>query len=552
MYEKVQNYCKRCLRCQFWDKRKKPSVLLPLLHMSRQPHASCNRFWVCDLWTPGELEVDKKDTVTANKYPFSYLISAVCGRCRYAIAKPLKRGDSIEVTNFIINELCKVQVPDLILTDNGSIISKGYVKDFFEAAESGLKHLREKQLIPPGPANDEVPENTQNETPNYKDFHRIPEGKHRTSSVYYPAGHSLVEKWFQSWATSLRKLLDSHPYDWANFTERLAFAHNNQKHAALGGLSPAEVHWGKMRSENEPDIFEIMDEVNEKDVKRPGLIREFNEQSKEARRIVDESMKDYYKISDRAYEKKHHARLAKSHDYEPGMLVLTRRFSKLSKTPYFIGPLTVIEQLGRDQLLCEYLVTGQKVKRHFSHLKHFWLPINPNDPNRKFYCAQVRNLYQMHQKYPINAVDLNLPENNNLENMTEPLEFYMETDIEPDLTETFQAMDREKEFNTDKDIEKLAKAQEHGGLSDNQYGLKGSVKIVPPPTAVQQEEKDDDADTDIDKQVEFKDQVYVNNDNKLDNGNSDIKTSRVLTASDATDDVINKDKYLPKVLSAQN
>ena len=53
----------------------------------------------------------------------------------------------MEVTNFIINELCKIQVPDLILTDNGSTISEGFVKDFFEAAESGVKHLREKQLI---------------------------------------------------------------------------------------------------------------------------------------------------------------------------------------------------------------------------------------------------------------------------------------------------------------------------------------------------------------------------------------------------------------------
>ena len=74
------------------------------------------------------------------------------------------------------------------------------VKDFFEAAESGLKHLREKQLIPPEP-------DQENKTPKYRDFHRIPEGKHRTSSVYYPAGHSLVERWFQSWATSLRKLV---------------------------------------------------------------------------------------------------------------------------------------------------------------------------------------------------------------------------------------------------------------------------------------------------------------------------------------------------------
>ena len=40
----------------------------------------------------------------------------------------------------------------------------------------------------------------------------------------------------------------------------------------------------------------------------------------------------------------------------------------------------------------------------------------------------------MHQNYPINAVDLNLPEHNDLEDMTEPLEFYLETEIEPDLT----------------------------------------------------------------------------------------------------------------------
>ena len=60
--------------------------------------------------------------------------------------------------------------------------------------------------------------------------------------------------------------LANYPNNWHELTDRLAFAHNNQKHSALGGLSPAEVHWGKLRGEREPDLFEIMDEVNEKDI----------------------------------------------------------------------------------------------------------------------------------------------------------------------------------------------------------------------------------------------------------------------------------------------
>ena len=275
-------------------------------------------------------------------------------------------------------------------------------------------------------------------------------------------------------------------------------------------------------------------------------------------------MRQYYNISDRAYEKKNHARMAKQHDFEEGVMCLTRRFSKgtkLSKQPYWLGPLTVIEKIGRDQVLLEYLVTGQRVKRHYSHLKHFWLPINPDDPDRKFYCAQVRKLYQMHQNYPINSVDLNLPEHNDLEDMVEPLEFYLETDIVPDLTRTMQAMNRpEQDFNTDKDIEKLEKAQEPLGLGDNLYGTQGSVRITPPPkpkVALQDEEPGADDEDESDKQVTFQEDEYVNNDvhndNIVNNDNIEIDTSKTVDANDAVTDVVGREnEVLPKVPNSTN
>ena len=167
----------------------------------------------------------------------------------------------------------------------------------------------------------------------------------------------------------------------------------------------------------------------------------------------------------------------------------------------------------------------------------------------------------MHQNYPINSVDLNLPEHNDLENLTEPLEFYLETEIEPDLTRTMQAISQpEQEFNTDKDIDKLAKAQEPLGLGDNLYGAQGSVRITPPPKAKvvpHDDEPGADDEDESDKQVTFQEDEYVNNDvnkdNISNNGNIDIDITRTLNANNAAADIVGRGvEVLPKVPNSTN
>ncbi len=189
MLDTVTRVVRACLRCQFYSKKSKGphNPVLPLLHMSR--HRQCGQGWVLDLWHAGN----------NSKSPYKYMCAAVCVFCRRAEIKPLKNGTSTEVAQFVFEQLCQLQIPRFILSDHGSSVTQSEVQHLYDAVNSGLDNLKKQG---------KVPEDT-------------PPLKPKVSSVYRPMSHSLIERFFSSYAQCLRRLLINKPDTWHLYAGRV-------------------------------------------------------------------------------------------------------------------------------------------------------------------------------------------------------------------------------------------------------------------------------------------------------------------------------------------
>ena len=178
-------------------------------------------------------------------------------------------------------------------------------------------------------------------------------------------GHSLIERYFSSFASCLRRLLAEHPNSWHNLAGRVSCIYNRTSHRALGGSSPNEVHFNLPKHSLYPDIFRCLDEANTGTV----YSRNQQEMNSKAYSIVRSKMEKYNRDQDSQWRKKH-PKMSQDHPFQPGTLVLVKKFGKkqkLSNVNYWWGPATVLKLPSRETVDLQYLVNGAIARRHVSH-----------------------------------------------------------------------------------------------------------------------------------------------------------------------------------------
>jgi len=424
MAESVKEVVDRCLSCQFFSSKKRPqfSAVFPLRHLSRG--LSCGRSWALDLFSPGN----------NNKSPWKWAIGGICLNCRYAKVRCIRNASSSNIAQFIIENLADLEFPTMLLTDNAANLAGGEVAQLAKAFNAGLTGLKND-----GDLTEDHPGYT-----------------HKFSSPFYPAGHSIIERLWSSLGQSLRRSMAHDVHLWHEHLPRICLLHNLIGHRSLANRSPASIHYAIDQNKLYPDYFSVLERANKDSDSTPFVLGQLS-QNKHAERILRQAQDGYYSQQDKQWVRDHPSllNLEENHGYSVGDLVLVRKFGlkdKLEKNGYFHGPGTILGFISPSQVRVQYLVTGDIVKRHFSHLKRFLPAISSNaEENRKFFNAPGRKSHGLLEEKVLildsvdsqDLLDRELPLSSYQTSDTDHVTQNMMTGQSPDLTPSQNAMEEQ-------------------------------------------------------------------------------------------------------------
>ena len=335
--ESISETCSRvkrhCIKCQIFESRRQVSPLLPLLHLARKDGIKCHHTYYADLWYSGNpaaketpVKMAEPVQVLPSSRPYTWVIGAICAYCRYAMTESLVHGTASEVQSFMLRQVFQVKPPHVVITDNGSSMTQGEMESLYESIHWGLHNLRQKYQDDNQDDDDKVSSDdgisSDDETDNISEerqglgagsfgkqgqtgfqdkaslrrekekkekspYTEIYDIRHKKSNFFRPQSHSLIERFWQSYSRIMKKLCSGSQHLWLDLCSVVTFLYNSTPHTAISMLAPSTVHFGLPSQEIHPDIFEILHEVNENQVRRPAFLRHLKELSQEAKTILD-------------------------------------------------------------------------------------------------------------------------------------------------------------------------------------------------------------------------------------------------------------------------
>ena len=349
----VRQVVKQCYRCQaFGSNPKYPdNPHNPLQHLkAKRP----NDIIAIDVWSSG-----KQDS------RFKYVIAAIDLFSRFLWTRCLQRATSEAISDFLLETVFTTGVPRRILSDNAENISAGCLPYLYKAVNIGFAQ-----------ANNSGGNPTQQD-----DGPRISQ---ETSTAYWPMGNAVIERIFRNIGDWLRKIIANHPEEFHKYIPVTTLIYNTTTHRALD-TTPMHLHFGIKPTETTPDVYDLL---------AFGGYNSPNHYIKERARDCQKARVEalhhmnreggYYEDLEIDFNRRNDVRW---HSFTPGDWVMVHRppdnRNKLG-SPYFMGPATITELVGRNGAIVEYWANGVKKKRNVKHLKMFYYDPEDTEAHKLF------------------------------------------------------------------------------------------------------------------------------------------------------------------------
>ena len=316
----------------------------------------CGEYTILDVWSAG----------STNLSDYKFLAASICPACRKVEVRPLKRNTSDEIGRFLLEQVFTPIFPGVLISDRGTSVSAGHVTELLAALNAGV--VEHNSTLPDGK--------------------QPVEGiRQKLSTSYYPLSHSAIERFFSTFAQSLRRLIREYPQNWQNYAGRIAAVINHTKCRATG-FSPNQLHNGITPEQAYPDVFSLLSKSPE--MTRSEFVNRRCPETLVARDMAYRNQEHYFNLTDKDWEKKHVTRL-RDHRFTEGMFVLVKRMSrtgknapKLSPIPAYLGPGLIIKLIGKKALLIKFIINGEVRIRNYKHLYPFNFPETDDGQQEKY------------------------------------------------------------------------------------------------------------------------------------------------------------------------
>ena len=378
----VRKIVKSCYRCQaFGSNPKVPyNKHNPLQHLKASKPLETIAI---DVWSSGK-----------QNSRYKYVICAIDLFSRFCWSKCITRATSDVISDFLIENVFTTGIPSRILSDNAENISAGSLPHLYNAINIGFKYIKENE----NPMDMEE-----------ADTARITQ---TTSTAYWPMSNSVIERIFRNFGDWIRKVVTTNPEEFYKIIPVATLVYNTTNHRALG-TSPAHIHFGIKPEESMPDIYQLL--ANGGYNSPNHYIRERAEDCKKAREDALHFMNKnggYYKRMEDQFNERNDARW---HSYQLGDWVMVYRppdnKQKLG-SPYYMGPATIIELVGRSCVIIEYWSNGVKKRRNVKHLKNFFYDPEDKEAHRLFSGPKKPDIRLNADGHPIQNLEDPFPEDN--------------------------------------------------------------------------------------------------------------------------------------------
>ena len=359
VYRKVSELVKKCATCQIFDEStsSKDQHMQEIQHIIK-PRSPMDVIAI-DIFSVGE----------NHGSPYNHVIAAIDLMSRHVFTRNLKQATSENIASFLIDDVFRLKIPRKIISDNAENITGGALPHLYKAINLGWHTLT-------GDTDERI--------------------CHVTSTPHHSMGNAVIERFFRTFKSWLKKLVVDKPEEWHNHTGLITFQYNNSIHRGVGN-SPNFILYGIKPKDSKPDIFQVLEEGSQFSIS--AYIQQRGQNLKEGRELAkkySEEDSSYMCSLSEQFHKDH--RNARKHSFQIGEYVLAQRLSprdKFDRLPPWQGPAEIIDFAGPNSLVLKFINNGAVHTRNASQIKR-WFADKDDTENDRYHNSPLRNTNHTH------------------------------------------------------------------------------------------------------------------------------------------------------------